>query len=62
MTIEAEEKGRKPIEPIDVAVQLNVKVPYHYRQQLMREAKEKHLSLNRYVVNGLVRAYPPERR
>jgi len=47
--------------PEDVAVQLNVKVPWHYREQLVRMAKEKGLSLNRLVVNGLVRSYPPER-
>ena len=46
----------------DVPVQLNVKVPWHYREQLVRMAKEKGLSLNRLVVNGLVRAYPPDRR
>lgn len=46
----------------DVPVQLNVKVPWHYREQLVRMAKEKGLSLNRLVVNGLVRTYPPDRR
>jgi hypothetical protein len=46
----------------DVPVQLNVKVPWHYREQLVRMAKDKGLSLNRLVVNGLVRSYPPERR
>jgi predicted HicB family RNase H-like nuclease len=43
-------------------VQLNVKVPYHYREQLINEARDLKLSLNRHVVNGLVRVYPPQRR
>jgi len=62
MTDFVEPVERVPVDPQDVAVQLNVKVPWHYREQLVREAKEKGLSLNRFVVNGLVRAYPPERR
>jgi predicted HicB family RNase H-like nuclease len=48
--------------PEDLAVQLNMKVPWHYREQLTRQAKEAGLSLNRYCVNALVRAYPPERK
>ena len=44
----------------DAPVQLNVKVPWHYREQLVRMAKDKGTSLNRLVVNGLVRSYPPE--
>lgn len=47
-------------DPRDVSVQLNVKVPWHYREQLVRMAKDKGTSLNRLVVNGLVRSYPPE--
>jgi len=49
-------------DPQDLAVQLNVKVPWHYREQLIRMAGEQHLSLNRLVVNALVRSIPPERR
>jgi predicted HicB family RNase H-like nuclease len=48
--------------PEDLAVQLNMKVPWHYREQLTRMAKEANLSLNRFVVNAIVRAYPPERK
>jgi predicted HicB family RNase H-like nuclease len=44
----------------NVSVQLNVKVPWHYREQLVAMAKEQGVSLNRLVVNGLVRSYPPE--
>ena len=47
-------------DPQDLAVQLNVKVPWHYREQLVREAREKGTSLNRLVVNALVRSIPPE--
>jgi len=47
--------------PEDVSVQLNVKVPWHYREQLVRMAKEGGLSLNRLVINALVRSIPPER-
>ena len=46
--------------PQDVSVQLNVKVPWHYREQLVRIAKEKGTSLNRLVVNAIVRSIPPE--
>lgn len=46
--------------PEDVPVQLNVKVPWHYREQLVRVAREKGTSLNRLVVNALVRSIPPE--
>lgn len=48
--------------PEDSPVQLNVKVPWHYREQLVAMARDQGLSLNRLVVNGLVRSYPPERR
>ena len=46
--------------PEDVPVQLNVKVPWHYREQLIRTAREKNTSLNRLVVNAIVRSIPPE--
>lgn len=49
-------------DPQDIAVQLNVKVPWHYREQLVRMAREQKLSLNRLVVNALVRSVPPERQ
>lgn len=41
-------------------MQLNVKVPWHYREQLVRMAREKGTSLNRLVVNALVRSIPPQ--
>jgi predicted HicB family RNase H-like nuclease len=53
---------RVPPDPETMMVQLNVKVPYHYREQLINEARDLKLSLNRHVVNGLVRVYPPQRR
>ena len=49
-------------DPQDMAVQLNVKVPWHYREQLIRLAQEQRTSLNRLVVNAIVRAHPPERQ
>lgn len=55
-----ESADSRRLDPEDVPVQLNVKVPWHYREQLVREAKERGVSLNRHVVNGLVRSYPPE--
>jgi predicted HicB family RNase H-like nuclease len=55
-----DEPDNRRLDPQDVPVQLNVKVPWHYREQLVREAKERGVSLNRHVVNGLVRSYPPE--
>lgn len=59
MDAELDEPSRR-LSPADVPVQLNVKVPWHYREQLVRLAKEKNTSLNRLVVNALVRSIPPE--
>jgi len=56
------ETGARVIDPQDVSVQLNVKVPFHYREQLIREAHAQNLSLTRLVVNALVRTIPPERK
>jgi predicted HicB family RNase H-like nuclease len=56
------ETDNRRLGPEDTPVQLNVKVPWHYREQLVRLAKEGGLSLNRFVVNALVRSVPPERR
>lgn len=53
---------RVPPDPTTAAVQLNIKIPWHYREQLTRIAQEQKLSLNRLVANALVRVYPPERR
>jgi len=39
---------------------MNLRVPAFYREQLVREAHERNISINRLLVNGLVRAYPPE--
>lgn len=58
----AEPKERAPIDPQDVTVQLNVGVPWHYREQLAQEAAEQKMSLNRLVVNALVRIHPPKRK
>lgn len=44
----------------DISVQINVRVPYHYRETLIRLADETGMSLNRLVINALVAAYPPE--
>lgn len=49
-------------DPRDIAVQLNVKIPWHYREQLVAIAKEREEPLNRLVVNALVAAYPPVRQ
>jgi predicted HicB family RNase H-like nuclease len=59
MTLEDHDDRR--VDPQDVSVQLNVRVPFHYREQLIRLAQERGVSLNRYVVNALVRSVPPER-
>lgn len=50
------------VSPEDIPVQLNVRIPWHYREQLIAMARERHESLNRTVVTALVRAYPPTRR
>jgi len=56
------ETDNRRLGPEDTPVQLNVKVPWHYREQLVRLAKESGLSLNRFVVNAIVRSVPPDRR
>lgn len=59
--LEQTEDESRRLGPEDTPVQLNVKVPWHYREQLIRMAKEEGLSLNRFVVNALVRSVRPER-
>jgi predicted HicB family RNase H-like nuclease len=44
----------------DISVQINVRIPYHYRETLIRLAEERSMSLNRLAINALVAAYPPE--
>lgn len=56
------DESPEKLDPQDVSVQLNVRVPFHYREQLIRMAQEKRVSLNRFVTNALVRSVPPERR
>ena len=53
---------RARIDPLDIPVQLNIRIPYHYREQLVDEARRLNISLNRLVTNALVRALPPERQ
>lgn len=53
---------RTPPDPRDIAVQLNIKIPYHYREQLIATAEEQKTSLSRLVATALVRAYPPKRQ
>ncbi len=59
--LEVMDENRR-MDPEDVPVQLNVKVPWHYREQLVRLAKERGTSLNRFVVSALVRSVPPDKR
>lgn len=49
-------------DPQDVMVQLNIKIPWHYREQLTRMAAEAGASLARFVTDALTRAYPPDRQ
>ena len=44
----------------DISVQINVRVPWHYRETLIALAESRGMSLNRLVINALVAAYPPE--
>lgn len=60
-SIEVDEAPER-VDPQDISVQLNVRIPFHYREQLVRLARERGVSLNRYVVNALVRSVPPERQ
>jgi hypothetical protein len=46
-------------EPSNVAVQMNIRVPYFYREQLIAEAHRQGMSINRFMVNLLVKAMPP---
>ena len=53
---------RTRLDPLDTPVQLNIKIPWHYREQLSQKAIDERMSLTRLIVTALVRAYPPERR
>ena len=46
-------------EPANVTVQMNLRVPYFYREQLIAEAHRQGMSINRFMVNLLVKAMPP---
>ncbi len=53
---------RVPVDPVDIPVQLNIRVPWHYREQLIAEARKQGVSFNRLITNCLVRAFPPVRQ
>jgi len=59
-TTDSVEERRR--DPQDVMVQVNVRIPYHYRAQLFEQARTEGVSFNRFVINALVRCYPPDRR
>jgi predicted HicB family RNase H-like nuclease len=42
-----------------VTVQMNLRVPYFYREQLIAEAQRRGMSINRLLVNLLVAGFPP---
>jgi len=48
-------------DPQDVTVQMNLRVPYFYREQLIAEARKRGISINRLMVNLLVQSLPPVR-
>ena len=48
-------------DPQDVTVQMNLRVPYFYREQLIAEARARGISINRLMVNLLVESLPPIR-
>jgi predicted HicB family RNase H-like nuclease len=48
-------------DPKEVSVQMNLRVPWFYREQLIAEAHRQGISINRLLVNLLVRGLPPER-
>lgn len=47
--------------PEDITVQINLRVPWHYRETLTKAARAQNRSLNRTIVNALVAQIPPER-
>ena len=48
-------------DPQDVTVQMNLRVPYFYREQMIAEARKRGISINRLLVNLLVTSLPPVR-
>lgn len=60
MKIETE-KAQVRAEPKDVTVQMNLRVPYFYREQLIAEARARGMSINRFLINLLVAGLPPVR-
>jgi hypothetical protein len=53
--------GKRISDPLDIPVQLNVRIPWFYREQLIRLARENRISLNRLIANALVQTFPPQR-
>ena len=46
------------MDPLQVKVQLNVKVPWEYREHLIRTALERGVSLNMLINNALMLVLP----
>jgi predicted HicB family RNase H-like nuclease len=61
MSIDHFTDGPARSDPQDVSVQMNIRVPYFYREQLITEAKANGLSINRFITNLLVKSLPPKR-
>lgn len=48
-------------DPLDATTQINLRVPYHYRETLIAAANKQKISLNRLLCNALVSVIKPER-
>lgn len=60
MAIDLKDNQPRHAAPKDTTVQINVRVPYHYRETLIRKAQREGRSLNRTIINALVASIPPE--
>lgn len=56
--IVARPRRQRITEPDELPVQLNIKVPYWFREHLTKQAASLDVSLNRLCVDALQKAHP----
>jgi predicted HicB family RNase H-like nuclease len=49
-----------PADPRELAVQISIRIPFWYREQLLTEAQGQHVSLPALVTDALERVYKPQ--
>jgi len=52
-------RGINKRDPRWISVQMNIRMPFWYKDQLESEAETQHVSVNQLVLDGLERIYKP---